>query len=154
MSGWRTERRLRRAAAQLVFAELTVGFAAARTALASEGGEWPTLRGPDRTMWETHGRHLLTERGVAEVGRLAHAYSALDDAAWLASKGHGDPEAIQWVASAVASGMLALADLAGLDREEMERRLAVSREMNEKFVEEMREMRDQKDAGTEPDSSL
>jgi hypothetical protein len=135
----RGERRTRRAAAQLVFAELTLGMAEARAAIATRGA-WPnTLGGPRTSSWEQFGPHLMSGKGVEHVGRLAHAYSALEDLAWLAANRHIDEdENYAQLINAIADGLRIVGGIAGLSSAELERRFAESERQDRAFREQLR----------------
>jgi hypothetical protein len=87
----------RRAAAQVIYAELTTNYAAANVSL--ELGSWPTSSGAaELTAWQTHGVKLARGRGLTELADVASAYSRLDDFVFLGKAGalsHDDDYADQ-----------------------------------------------------------
>ncbi len=74
--------RERRAAAQIIYAELVTNLGSARTLM--ETGHWPNTSGkPSTAAWDAYGAKLLRGGGVGQVGSVALAYSSVDALVWL-----------------------------------------------------------------------
>jgi hypothetical protein len=135
-SSWR-RRRDRRAAAQLIFAELTQGAAAAGTALVQ--GNWSSRSdGPERHAWNTYGVRLFPTKSIDRVAVLAQAYRALEDVAWWVGQqgAVAEPDMRAFLLNEVDRGLLAVAELAGRDRADLEQSLARAKEADERFRKE------------------
>jgi MFS family permease len=132
-SVWR-RRRDRRAAAQLIFAELVIGCAAASAAIIT--GEWSSRSGgPERSAWMSYGSALLPSRSIDKVANLAQAYRALEDIAWLIEK-HGrldDPRVRDDLLGEIETGIRSVAVIAGKKAGDVEQSIAAGREADERF---------------------
>jgi hypothetical protein len=74
--------RERKAAAQIIYAELLANLGAVRTLI--KIGSWPeTSEKPKTAAWDAFGIRLLRGAGVNQVGSIALAYSSLDGLVWL-----------------------------------------------------------------------
>lgn len=124
---WSARRRERKAAAQLIFAELVMGYSAARSALVS--GDWPSRSGgPSRSAWTAYGAALLPGKSTDEAAQLAQAYGALEDAAWLVvgREAVTDQQYRDWLLEKVVVGLRAVAPIAGRSAAEVEAAIATT----------------------------
>ena len=119
---WLSERREARAAALMIFAELTAGYVAFQTFL--EAGAWIGPRPARRSAWEGFGPTLVRGSSVEEIGAVAMAYSALDDVEDLLKREvQSSDSAYATLFRRVRAGLRDVGRRAGLGAEEMEFRL-------------------------------
>lgn len=129
-------RRERRAAAKIIYAELTVALAEVGAVLAV-GGPWPSSAGaPRRTAWESFGVKLVGKPGVERLAHVASAYSRLDDFAWLAQSGNlsakpGEYDA--WL-SDIQLGLYEVGRLTGMSNRQLRDRLVLDDGVKERLA--------------------
>lgn len=124
-------RRARRVAALLIYGELTSNVAA--VSALRKHGVWSTER-IHRTAWEGQGAALLYRADIDRVGHLSQAYSSLEDVAFLVAEGKArnftrgeDAEFLDdTLMPFIYAGMREVGPLAGINEEEVERRIQAS----------------------------
>jgi hypothetical protein len=125
-----TARRARKVAALLIYGELTTNLAA--VAALRKYGVWSTER-IHRAAFEAHAAALLHGANLDRVGHLTQAYNALEDVAFLVGEGgrdfrRGDDADFldSTLVPLIYGGMREVGPLAGLEPDEVEKRIEAS----------------------------